>query len=129
MTISDIGAEILATEDKIDDLTTYLEDLKDRQIMAEHAKATQPKEPLHKYDTGELTDPLVRCHNCTKLVSMEFIGAHGGCNHCGNRRMTQIRGMTGEEIAALEEKNYDLGVPYEIDPEFLEIFEPVGGAA
>lgn len=94
--------------------------------MTEKMKADVP---LNKYDTAELTDPLVRCYNCTKLVATAFISEHGGCSHCGNRRFTQILGMTGEEIAELESKTYDLGMDYDIDPGFLEIFEPVGDAA
>jgi len=82
-------------------------------------------EPLNKYDTAELTDPLVRCYHCTKLVSIQYISKHGGCNHCGNRRFNYIRGITTEEKVALQQREYDLGVDYDIDPEYLDIFQPV----
>lgn len=83
--------------------------------------------PLHKYDHADLRDPLVRCVNCAKLVLVDFIREHAGCNHCGNKRFQLIYSMNGEELDDLRSRSYDLGMKYEIDPEYLAIFQPVGG--
>jgi hypothetical protein len=85
-------------------------------------------EPLHKYDTSELRDPLVRCHNCSKLVHQAFIRDNAGCNHCGNKRFQFIYGMDDKlEIEPLRRGEYDLGLKsYTIDEEYLDIFRAVG---
>ena len=83
-------------------------------------------EPLHKYDTPELTDPLVRCFACSKLMHRKYIWAGAGCNHCGNKRVKIIQAMTGEEIDALRNGTYDLGLEsYTIDPEYFAAFKAV----
>jgi hypothetical protein len=82
-------------------------------------------EPLHKYDTRELTDPLLRCDNCAKLVHRAFIEQHAGCNNCGNKRFNFLYSVNGEELEALKDGSYDLGMEYTIDPEFLAIFVAV----
>ena len=81
--------------------------------------------PLHKYDTRELTDPLLRCDNCAKLVHRAFIEQHAGCNNCGNKRFNFLYSVNGEELSALKEGTYDLGMKYDIDPEYLAIFKAV----
>ncbi|MHC4362953.1 MAG: hypothetical protein ACYSTZ_09010 [Planctomycetota bacterium] len=70
-------------------------------------------EPLHKYDTRELTDPLLRCDNCAKLVHRAFI------------EQNFLYSVNGEELEALKDGSYDLGMEYTIDPEFLAIFVAV----
>jgi len=85
----------------------------------------KPDKPLHKYDTPDLTDPLVRCDNCSKLVLLKFITRHAGCNNCGNKRYNLVQGITSEEKIHLEQQTYDLGMEYDIDPEYLAIFQPV----
>lgn len=91
-----------------------------------YLKEDAGEEPLHKYDTPYLSDPLVRCDNCAKLVLVQFVNKHSGCNHCGNKRFQQLYSMNGEELNALRDQEYDLGMKYEIDPEFLAIFQAVG---
>lgn len=84
------------------------------------------EQQLHKYDTHNLTDPLVRCDGCTKLVHVQFINKHAGCNHCGNKRFQFIYGLNGEELNALKDGTYDLGLKdYFIDPEYFTIFKAV----
>jgi len=82
--------------------------------------------PLHKYDTPNLTDPLVRCVSCSHLVHQKYIHHGAGCNHCGNKRVQIIQAMSGEELNALRDETYDLGLEeYTIDPEYLAIFKAV----
>ena len=85
-------------------------------------------QPLHKYDTNELTDPLVRCVNCAKLVHREFISLGAGCFHCGNKRVQIVQGLDDKlEIEPLANGTYDLGLKdYTIDPEYLAAFAPPG---
>lgn len=93
---------------------------------ASKGKSMKAEEPLHKYDTPEMRDPLVRCYHCAKLVATQFINKHAGCNHCGNKRFNFLYTLTEEEMNQLRQGTYDLGfLDYRIDPEYLDIFEGV----
>ena len=94
--------------------------------MASESTEVLNDQPLHKYDTAEMRDPLVRCHACAKLVATEFIKKHAACNHCGNKRFFFLYVLQMDELNAIREGTYDLGIDeYEIDPEYLDIFEVV----
>ena len=83
-------------------------------------------QPLHKYDTKELLDPLVRCVACSKLIHRKYISIGAGCSHCGNKRVQIIQALDGDELSALRDGTYDLGLKeYSIDPEYLAIFKEV----
>ncbi len=81
---------------------------------------------MSKYDGDEFQDPILRCDACNKLVHRKWIAHHAGCNHCGNRRFRNVRGMNeAEELNPLRAGTYDLGLAdYEIDPEWFDLFEP-----
>jgi predicted nucleic acid-binding Zn-ribbon protein len=76
------------------------------------------------YEGEQFNDPILRCEGCTKLVHRQWITYYGGCNHCGNRRFKNVRGMTDIEMEQIKSKTYDFGMEkYEIDPDFLAQFE------
>lgn len=65
---------------------------------------------------GPFTDPVVRCHECRKIVRVEKLKERGSCS-CGCRKVQELRGFTREE----RDKMDDWG----IDPDFLAIFGEV----
>jgi len=69
---------------------------------------------------GEFTDPVVRCCECSKIITRQAITAQGGCPYCGNRRVRNVLNLTGEEMTELKGKG--------IDDEFLGLFEAVANA-
>lgn len=81
---------------------------------------------MGKYDGKEFNDPILRCEQCSKLTHRLFISHNAGCFHCGNKRFKNVRGMNDEEYYALKEGRLPIGLkmPYIIDPEFFEQFEP-----
>jgi len=77
------------------------------------------------YTGKEFNDPILRCEGCTKLVHRVWISEKGGCNHCGNKRFKALHGMNEEELNQLKTGEYDFGLKsYEIDLDFLKLFEP-----
>lgn len=78
------------------------------------------------YDGPEFKDPIVRCESCAKIVHRQFISVYAGCNHCGNKRFKNVLAITGEEMQGLKSGKYELNLKgYEIDPDFLALFEEV----
>ena len=73
-----------------------------------------------KYDGKEMDDPIVRCTECQRLIFMEEIRDVGMCPGCGCKRVRDVRVLNDQEIAELKAKD--------IDPDFLAIFNPAGGA-
>lgn len=83
-------------------------------------------EPLHEYDTPHLSDPLVRCDNCARLVAVKFINKHAGCNHCGNKRFQMLYLINDEEMNKLRLGEYDLGIKdYKVPISYLDIFTEI----
>lgn len=92
--------------------------------MSKNAADALNDKPLHAYDTAEMKDPLVRCYACAKLVAVEFIRNHAGCNHCGNKRFNFLYLINEDEMKALRDQSYDLGISdYQVPPAFLDIFQ------
>ncbi len=61
-----------------------------------------------------LTDPVMRCCGCQKLVVRAYLHEHGACA-CGSRRVQEVRHMRDNEITEMREKY----------PEFMKLFEEV----
>ena len=80
-----------------------------------------------KYDGPDFNDPIVRCDQCVKIVHRAFLEKHGGCCHCGNKRVRNVQGMDLDEYKKLEAGTLVIGIeqPYKIDPEYLALFEGV----
>lgn len=78
-----------------------------------------------EYDGKEFNDPVLRCDQCSELVHRLFLSAHGGCNHCGNRRVRNVQGLNADEFEGLTEGTLNIGIqkPYTIDPDFMALFE------
>lgn len=73
---------------------------------------------LQRYSNdGEFTDPIVRCCECSNLITREKIGKFGGCPKCGNKRVRNVLNMTDVEINDLRQRG--------VDEEFLALFEGV----
>ena len=71
-----------------------------------------------KYDTeGPFDDPIVRCCDCSKIVTRVAIKKFGSCPHCGNRRVRNVLAMTEEEMNKLKDQG--------VDPVFIALFEGV----
>jgi predicted nucleic acid-binding Zn-ribbon protein len=71
-------------------------------------------------------DPIVRCDQCNKLTHKKYIRVNGGCAHCGNKRFRSVQGLDETEIKGLQDGTLDIGVKkYDIDPDFLALFEAV----
>lgn len=83
-----------------------------------------------RYRESGLNDPILRCKDCTKMVHRQFIHTHGCCNHCGNKRFTQVSLITESDMKALQDGTYNFEIgAYTLDPEFLQVFEEVGANA
>jgi len=81
---------------------------------------------MSKYDGKEFNDPIVRCEQCSKLSHRKFISHNAGCVNCGNKRFKNVRGLHDDELQGLKNGTLQIGLnlPYTIDPEFFEQFEP-----
>lgn len=60
-----------------------------------------------------LTEPVLRCADCARLVEMKTIKTHGMCLRCGSKKMRRLQTMMEDEMEWLQE-HY---------PEFAEMFE------
>ena len=80
------------------------------------------------YDGKEFNDPVLRCVQCDKIVHRAFLSTHGGCCHCGNKRVKNVQGLSPEEFYGLKHGTLKIGIeiPYQIDDGFLKLFEEVG---
>ena len=56
-----------------------------------------------------MEDPIVRCAQCTHLVHLDFIHAHGACQNCGSRRVQNVTGINSLEMNQLRDGRYDFG--------------------
>lgn len=55
-------------------------------------------------DKKGFTDPVVRCMSCSQLILMGTVTKMGCCPKCGNKRVTNVRTLTEEEMGNLKEK-------------------------
>lgn len=78
-----------------------------------------------EYDGKEFNDPILRCDQCSKITHRAFLSKYGGCNHCGNKRVRNVLGMSATEYHELRRGVLKIGIehPYQIDPDFLALFE------
>jgi len=78
----------------------------------------------------DFNDPIVRCDGCEKLVHRLWIGANGGCSHCGHRKFRSVMIITDEEEPRLLDGSYDFKVEKELwfplDPNYMATFEHKG---
>ena len=75
---------------------------------------------MEKYsDKGPFTDPVVRCHECKKLIRMEKLKETGKCP-CGSRRVDKVKGFSLEERQKMES--------WGIDPDYLTLLGEVPDA-
>lgn len=65
----------------------------------------------------EFADPVVRCMACGQLLLMASLKRLGCCHKCGNKRVTNVRTLSGEEMEKLREKG--------VSENFLKLFEEV----
>ena len=66
------------------------------------------------------SDPVVRCMSCSQLILVGTVKKTGACPKCGNKRVTNVRSLTGEEMGKLRERN--------VSEDFLAEFEEVDDA-
>jgi len=80
-------------------------------------------------DSKQFNDPILRCMDCNKLVHRLYISKHGGCNHCGNRRLKNVLAIKEDEMAGIGSGEIDFGIEqsewHPIDADFLTLFEGV----
>ena len=63
------------------------------------------------------TDPVVRCDSCNRIVLREQLKKIGCCPHCGGRRVKELRIFDEKELEQMQR--------WEVDPEFLKLFEKI----
>lgn len=71
-------------------------------------------------DEKGFLDPVVRCMSCGQLLLIDSISKNGCCLKCGNKRVTNVRTLTEEEMAKLKERG--------VSEDFLREFEEVDDA-
>lgn len=59
-----------------------------------------------------MTEPVLRCMECARLVEMKTIRKHGMCAKCGSKKVKRLHSMMPDEFEWLQE-NY---------PEFAKQF-------
>ena len=54
------------------------------------------KVPSRRYyqDLGRAHDHLLRCKDCRRLITYGVLALEGSCPSCGNRKVTEITGLT-----------------------------------
>lgn len=68
------------------------------------------------------TDPIVRCMSCSQLMLVGSIAKTGCCPKCGNKRVTDVRTLTDDELKRLRtERMREKGVTEEFLSEFQEV--------
>lgn len=68
-------------------------------------------------DDGPFSDPVVRCHECRKLLLLEKLLQEGCCKHCGCRKVSKVRRLNDEDLALITR--------WGVDPEWLALFQEV----
>lgn len=66
-------------------------------------------------DEKGFTDPVVRCMSCSQLMLIGSVKKSGCCPKCGNKRVTNVRTLTEEEMGKLKDKG--------VSQTFLDEFE------
>lgn len=66
------------------------------------------------------TDPIVRCMACSQLIVMGSLTKTGCCPKCGNKRVTDVRTLTEDEMDRCRNKG--------ISEDFLKEFKEVDDA-
>ena len=66
-------------------------------------------------------DYLLRCKDCSTLITFAVITKLGCCSKCGNKRFTEITLLSEQEMADVRSGAID----FEDRDLFLEEFEPV----
>jgi predicted RNA-binding Zn-ribbon protein involved in translation (DUF1610 family) len=54
--------------------------------------------------TETMTDPVLRCVSCGRLLTRKTIATYGCCTTCGMRRVTTVRFLSDTEKTNLAEK-------------------------
>ena len=53
---------------------------------------------ISKYSKdGEFKEPIVRCDGCSRLIFVDDLKKLGGCMHCGNTRVKNVRTLSEDE--------------------------------
>ena len=77
--------------------------------------------PEAKYGKdAPFNDPVVRCDSCRNLIFTDTLRKDGHCNHCGNRKVREVRFLDQHEMDVLKARN--------VDPDFLAMFQAKDGA-
>lgn len=76
--------------------------------------------PEQKYSKDdEFHEPVLICDSCNELVLATTLRNVGSCNHCGNRKVRNVR--------VLSEENMEIARAWasagKIDPDWLKLFE------
>lgn len=66
-------------------------------------------------DRDSSIDPVLRCMSCGKLLLVTSLKKHGCCINCGNKRVSDVKTISGEEMERLRKKG--------VDDRFLALFE------
>lgn len=65
---------------------------------------------------GPFQDPVVRCDSCQRIILVTKLREMGNCI-CGARKVRNLKGYNEKEEALMKE--------WEVDPNFLKLFEPI----
>ena len=66
-------------------------------------------------------DPVLRCYRCNELLLRKEIHQLGQCPKCGSKRVSNVTIFNDKELEQMKAWN--------IDPEFLKVFEEVTDAS
>jgi DNA-directed RNA polymerase subunit RPC12/RpoP len=58
------------------------------------------KQPYYYYGLGLEHDDILRCKDCSRLVTYKTLQKLGCCE-CGNRRVTEVRTLSESEMHAI----------------------------
>jgi len=65
----------------------------------------------------DTVEPVLRCMSCNKLLLTAILKKRGCCLYCGNKRVTNVKTLSGDEMERLRAKG--------VDEHFLALFEEV----
>jgi hypothetical protein len=91
-----------------------------KELANAEARVKKSVRPYYE-DMGAATDWIVRCKDCLKLQTAAQLQEHGTCE-CGNRKMTEVRTLSEEEMADIT--NGVIDFPHR--DKFLAEFAPRG---